>query len=188
MTKTAFAIGEVVAIGQRITRLEGEITNLNADKAEIYREARGNGFDVKALKKAIKKWQRLQDDPQAEQEAAALEDLYLAALTGQDGAETAQDRISVAGNGLPKSPTRARTSDTPETPANGGGMAAGQEPLKSIAPAALTNAQPADIPAPESKEQEAPAASAVYPHCELAAPFPDLPAFLDRRKTAQVSA
>lgn len=38
---------------ERIERLEGEIAELNADKSEVYKEAKGSGFDVKALRKLI---------------------------------------------------------------------------------------------------------------------------------------
>lgn len=38
---------------ERIERLEGEIAELNADKSEVYKEAKGFGLDVKALRKLI---------------------------------------------------------------------------------------------------------------------------------------
>lgn len=38
---------------ERIERVEEEIKSLNADKSEIYKEARGNGFDVKTMRKVV---------------------------------------------------------------------------------------------------------------------------------------
>ena len=40
---------------ERIERLEEEIKALNADKADVYREAKGAGFCVKTLKKVIQR-------------------------------------------------------------------------------------------------------------------------------------
>lgn len=38
---------------RRIEALEDEIHALNGDKSEVYKEAKGNGFDVKVLRKVI---------------------------------------------------------------------------------------------------------------------------------------
>lgn len=46
---------QLKSIVQRVERLESEIADLNADKSEIYKEARANGFDVKTIKKVVSK-------------------------------------------------------------------------------------------------------------------------------------
>ncbi|RJF94829.1 DUF2312 domain-containing protein [Oleomonas cavernae] len=62
---------------ERIERLDGEIHALNADKAEVYSEAKGNGFDTKIIRQVI----RLRKIDKAErQEMDAILDLYLEAL------------------------------------------------------------------------------------------------------------
>jgi len=65
---------------ERIERLEGEIAELNADKSDVYKEAKGNGFDVKIIRKcvAIRK-----QDPAALTEEEALVELYMAAIEGR---------------------------------------------------------------------------------------------------------
>jgi len=44
---------QLKAIVERVERLELEIKDLNADKSDIYKEARANGFDVKAIKQVV---------------------------------------------------------------------------------------------------------------------------------------
>ena len=74
------------AIVARIERLEEEKAALAADLREVYAEAKGNGFDVKALRAVI----RIRKQDTAErQEQEALLDLYLAAL-GMALAEAAE--------------------------------------------------------------------------------------------------
>lgn len=46
---------QLKAIVERVERLELEIKDLNADKSDIYKEARANGFDVKAIKQVVSK-------------------------------------------------------------------------------------------------------------------------------------
>lgn len=66
---------------KRVERVEEEIAALNADKSEIYKEARGNGFDVKALRKVVAQ-RKL--DPSEREERDALFDLYWSAVHGDD--------------------------------------------------------------------------------------------------------
>jgi uncharacterized protein (UPF0335 family) len=81
---------------QRIERLDEEIKALNADKSDIFKEAKGTGFDVKVLRALIAERRK---EPHALQEMQELLDLYRHAL---DSAEA----IGM-GNAL----TRARTSE-----------------------------------------------------------------------------
>ena len=62
---------------ERIERLEEEITGLNADKKDIYAEAKGEGFDVKILREVVRLRKQDQND---RDERESLLDLYLHAL------------------------------------------------------------------------------------------------------------
>jgi uncharacterized protein (UPF0335 family) len=73
------------AIVARIERLEEEKAALAADLREVYAEAKGNGFDVKALKSVIRI--RKQDENKR-REAEAVLSTYLHAL-GMAEAEAA---------------------------------------------------------------------------------------------------
>ena len=57
----------------RVERLEGEITDLNSDKKEVYGEAKACGLDVPTLKTVI---QRRRKDKADLQEGDALLELY----------------------------------------------------------------------------------------------------------------
>ena len=69
----------------RIERLEEEKAALAADLREVYAEAKGNGFDVKALRTVIRL--RQQDENKRREEEAVLT-TYLHAL-GMADAEAA---------------------------------------------------------------------------------------------------
>ena len=65
------------SIVERIERLDEEIAELNGDKKEIYAEAKGNGYDVKVLRKVIALRKRDLDERKEEE---AILDLYLQAV------------------------------------------------------------------------------------------------------------
>jgi uncharacterized protein (UPF0335 family) len=73
------------AIVARIERLEEEKAALAADLREVYAEAKGNGFDVKALKSVI---HIRKQDENKRREAEAVLSTYLHAL-GMAEAEAA---------------------------------------------------------------------------------------------------
>jgi uncharacterized protein (UPF0335 family) len=76
-TSQTVAAGQLRAIIERIERLEEEKRTIAEDIKEIYAEARGTGFDTKAVRTII----RLRKKDQAErQEEEAILDLYKAAL------------------------------------------------------------------------------------------------------------
>ena len=76
-TKTSFAQGQLRGLVERIERLEEEKKTIAADIKEVYAEAKGTGFDTKAVRTII----RLRKKDQAElQEEEAIIDLYKAAL------------------------------------------------------------------------------------------------------------
>jgi uncharacterized protein (UPF0335 family) len=71
------AQGQLKSIIERIERLEVEKAELAEQIKEVFAEAKGNGFDVKILRKVVRL--RKQDRAKRQEEDAIL-DLYLAAL------------------------------------------------------------------------------------------------------------
>ncbi len=69
--------GHLRAFIERIERLEEEKKALSDDIKEVYAEAKGNGFDVKIIRKIVSI--RKQDRDKRREEEEIL-DLYLAAL------------------------------------------------------------------------------------------------------------
>lgn len=62
---------------ERVENLDAEIAELNAGKSDVFSEAKGNGLNVKVLKKIIA---RRRMDPAARQEEDALMELYIRSL------------------------------------------------------------------------------------------------------------
>src|SRR4051794_36294286 len=84
-TSATAATGQRRALVARIERLDEQIEELNADKSEIYKEAKFSGFDPKVLRKVVAA-RRL--DTAGRREADAMFDLYMTALCeGGDGAD-----------------------------------------------------------------------------------------------------
>ncbi len=73
----ALAKEHIKAFIERIERLEQEKKNTADDIRDVYAEAKGSGFDVKALRTLIR-LRKLDTDERREQEA--ILDLYMAAL------------------------------------------------------------------------------------------------------------
>ena len=73
------AQGQLKSVIERIERLEEDKAAISADLKEVYLEAKGNGFDVKILRKVIRI--RKQDSAKRSEEEA-LVDLYLSAIGG----------------------------------------------------------------------------------------------------------
>ncbi|WYZ24898.1 DUF2312 domain-containing protein [Brevundimonas sp. BH3] len=74
---TAAAQGRLRTIIQRVERLEEDKKAILEDIKEVFAEAKGEGFDVKILRKVIR--MRKQDKAKRQEEEAIL-DLYLSAL------------------------------------------------------------------------------------------------------------
>lgn len=70
---------QLKTIIERIERLEEDEAALATDKKEVFAEAKGNGFDVKIIRKvvALRKIDKAKRD-----EAEAILDLYLSAIGG----------------------------------------------------------------------------------------------------------
>src|SRR6185437_7114806 len=77
ISSDSVAQDQLRAFVERIERLEEEIKALNDDKSEVYAEAKGNGFDVKVLRKIIADRRK---DYSARMEFETIYDLYAAAL------------------------------------------------------------------------------------------------------------
>ena len=77
MTKPNFAKDQLRSLVERVERLEEEKRALGADISEVFKEAKGHGFDTKIMRQVIKLRQMDQGD---RQEREALLDLYLHAL------------------------------------------------------------------------------------------------------------
>ena len=71
------AAAELKQFVERVERLDEEIKALNDDKAEVYAEMKGRGFDVKVVRHILKV--RRQDHSERMEFEAILE-LYLNAL------------------------------------------------------------------------------------------------------------
>jgi uncharacterized protein (UPF0335 family) len=69
--------GQLRSYIERIERLEEEKTALTADIREVYGEAKGNGFDAKAMRQLVR-LRKLDTDDRQEQEALLA--LYRSAL------------------------------------------------------------------------------------------------------------
>lgn len=74
---TGVAAEELRQFVGRIERMEGEISAARLDLSEIYKEAKGRGYDVKALRRIIKT--RKKDQAKLAEENAVLE-IYGSAL------------------------------------------------------------------------------------------------------------
>ena len=74
---TRFAKDQLRTIIERVERLEEEKKAIADDIRDVYAEAKGNGFDVKALRTVVRL--RKQDKQEREEQEAIL-DTYLQAL------------------------------------------------------------------------------------------------------------
>jgi len=71
------AAGQLRAFIERIERLEEEKKTIADDISEVYAEAKGTGFDTKAIRTLVRERKK---DQAERQEAEAILDLYRAAL------------------------------------------------------------------------------------------------------------
>ena len=79
MTKTNFAKDQLKSLVERVERLNEEKAALNTDISEIFKEAKGVGFDTKIMRQVVR-LRKMEKHEREEQDA--LLDLYLAALDG----------------------------------------------------------------------------------------------------------
>ncbi len=74
---TSVAADQLKSLIERIERLEEEKAGITGDIKDIYAEAKGNGFDVKVLRKIISLRKRDHDERMEEE---AITELYLQAI------------------------------------------------------------------------------------------------------------
>ena len=74
---TRFAKDQLKAIIERIERLEEEKKAISDDIKDVFAEAKGNGFDVKALRTIIR---MRKEDPNERAEQETILETYLQAL------------------------------------------------------------------------------------------------------------
>jgi uncharacterized protein (UPF0335 family) len=67
-------MNQLRSIVERVERIENEIREMNADKSEVYKEAKATGYDVAIIKKVVA---ARRVDASSRQEAEALFDLYM---------------------------------------------------------------------------------------------------------------
>lgn len=72
-----FAKDQLKSILERVERLREEKKTIEADIKDVFAEARGNGFDVPALKEILKE---RAEDPDKRSEHEMIVDLYRRAL------------------------------------------------------------------------------------------------------------
>jgi uncharacterized protein (UPF0335 family) len=81
MAKTNFAKDQLKSVIERIERLEKEKAEMAGDIKEVFAEAKGNGFDVKIIRKVLRI--RKQDAAERSTEEEMI-DLYLHAVGFED--------------------------------------------------------------------------------------------------------
>lgn len=74
---TRFAKDQLKSIIERVERLEEEKKTISDDIRDVYAEAKGNGFDVKALRTIVK---MRKQDPNERAEAETILETYMQAL------------------------------------------------------------------------------------------------------------
>ena len=84
--------GQLRAFVERVERIEADIKEMNADKSAIYKEIRGEGYDVKTVRKIVAK-RKLDTDERDEQDA--IFDLYWDALYGSQSHARAHARENI---------------------------------------------------------------------------------------------
>lgn len=67
---------QLKSIIERVENLNSEIKGLSDDRADIFKEAAGNGYDVKALRTIVR--MRAMDDEKRRNQEAVLESYMLA--------------------------------------------------------------------------------------------------------------
>ena len=78
---------------ERIEAINAELSNLNADKSEIFKSAKNDGFNPKAMREVVKQ-RKL--DPGTREEEADLFETYMAAMERREQEKAAVD-AEVAG-------------------------------------------------------------------------------------------
>lgn len=108
----SFSTDQLREIVKRIERLEDEKQILSGDIREVYKEAKSDGFDARALRSIIR-MRRQDDETRLEQES--ILDTYLAAL-GMLPIERAIEDAKAAEGAVEGAAVHADVSDPPFIP------------------------------------------------------------------------
>ena len=76
---------KLISYRDRITRLEEEKRAIADDIKDVYKEAKSEGFDPRAIRNIVKEWAKTPDQRAAAREVEANTDIYRAALGMLDG-------------------------------------------------------------------------------------------------------
>jgi uncharacterized protein (UPF0335 family) len=68
---------QIASVVERIERMEDEKSEISLDISELYKEAKGNGFDVKILRKVVAARKKPQNQRDSEN---AIFELYMSAV------------------------------------------------------------------------------------------------------------
>jgi uncharacterized protein (UPF0335 family) len=68
---------QIASVVERIERMEDEKSAISLDISELYKEAKGNGFDVKILRKVVAARKKPQNQRDSEN---AIFELYMSAV------------------------------------------------------------------------------------------------------------
>lgn len=148
MSAGSVAQDQIKAFVERIERLEEERASIAKDIGEVYAEAKGNGFDRKALKIVVT---RRRQDHNERMELEALVELYEAALMGR----SADDYEEVGTRVATRARAPATRKDTPDHDAETGEIIEPDEPQPP--PEATVNpAAHIETPAEESSLAQEP--------------------------------
>ena len=203
-TAGTVAADHLRAFIERIERLEEEKRTIADDIKDIYAEAKGTGFDTKAIRTIIKL--RKKDQAEREEEEAIL-DTYMAALgmlplfdTDRSYADAKGDFVTTSNASVSKA-SSAKTADFVTTPsasaphtglssfpehevdASSGYDRVAQVEAGSHPPVPVSNPAPATIlqsPAPTSSQAGDSAGEGVLPLSPATHSDDDVPAFLKR--------
>jgi uncharacterized protein (UPF0335 family) len=85
--------GLILSLVQRIEALEEQIKDLNSDKSEVYKEAKGQGFDIAILKKLVAERRRPADE---RAEEGAILEIYRAAVARAESEPRARAHVRAA--------------------------------------------------------------------------------------------
>lgn len=77
MTDIGVSVPRLESIIKRIEKLEGDKAEVSEDIKEVYAEAKGTGFDVKAIRQIVR-LRRIEENKRKEQEE--ILDLYKSAI------------------------------------------------------------------------------------------------------------
>lgn len=141
---------QIRAFVERVERLDEELKAINDDKKEIFAEAKGNGFDVKALKIVI---QKRRQDVSERMELEAVVSLYEAALgmttMGDDEDDEPAPRARAREERITS--TTQNTSNSGPDSAENSDLDTALEPAHS-APSGVAADQEEDVPPTSSSE------------------------------------